>query len=108
MGISLALPGHHFKVLALDGNPVAHQATVDVLKLDVAERADVIVEMNNPGVWVFGSTDSEDRNMGMGVVGEYANRTGVQRGPPRRTRSGTTPSSVAAPPPPTRLTKQLV
>ena len=24
-----------------------------VLKLDVAERADVIVEMNNPGVWVL-------------------------------------------------------
>jgi FtsP/CotA-like multicopper oxidase with cupredoxin domain len=49
---------------------------VDALKLDVAERADVIVEMNNPGVWVFGSTEDEDRNMGMGVVVEYANRTG--------------------------------
>ncbi len=76
MGISLALPGHRFKVLALDGNPVPTPATVDVLKLDVAERADVIVEMNNPGVWVFGSTDDEDRNMGMGVVVEYANRSG--------------------------------
>ncbi|CCE11596.1 Multicopper oxidase, type 3 precursor [Bradyrhizobium sp. STM 3843] len=76
MGISLALPGHRFKVLALDGNPVPTSATVDVLKLDVAERADVIVEMNNPGIWVFGSTDDEDRNMGMGVVVEYANRSG--------------------------------
>jgi FtsP/CotA-like multicopper oxidase with cupredoxin domain len=75
MGISLALPGHRFKVLALDGNPVPTTASVDVLKLDVAERADVIVEMNNPGVWVFGSTDDEDRNMGMGVVIEYANRS---------------------------------
>jgi FtsP/CotA-like multicopper oxidase with cupredoxin domain len=76
MGISLALSGHRFKVLALDGNPVPTPATVDVLKLDVAERADVIVEMNNPGVWVFGATDDEDRNMGMGVVVEYANRRG--------------------------------
>jgi FtsP/CotA-like multicopper oxidase with cupredoxin domain len=44
--------------------------------LDVAERADVIVEMNNPGVWVLGSTDDMDRNMGMGVVIEYENRNG--------------------------------
>ena len=32
--------------------------------------------MNNPGVWVFGSADDDDRNMGMGVVVEYANRQG--------------------------------
>ncbi len=76
MDVSLALPGHRFTVIALDGNPVPTPATVDVLKLDVAERADVIVEMNNPGIWVFGSTDDEDRNMGMGVVIEYANRQG--------------------------------
>src|SRR5882672_1273042 len=76
MGISLALSGHRFTVIALDGNPVPTPTTVDVLKLDVAERADVIVEMNNPGVWVFGSSDDEDRNMGMGVVVEYQNRSG--------------------------------
>lgn len=79
MGISLALPGHRFQVLALDGNPVPTQALVDVVKLDVAERADVIVEMNNPGVWVFGSPDDDDRNMGLGVVIEYANRGGEPR-----------------------------
>jgi FtsP/CotA-like multicopper oxidase with cupredoxin domain len=76
MGISLALPGHRFRVISLDGNPVPTQATVDVLKLDVAERADVIVEMNNPGVWVFGSNSDDDRGMGMGVVIEYENRGG--------------------------------
>jgi FtsP/CotA-like multicopper oxidase with cupredoxin domain len=76
MDVSLALSGHRFTVLALDGNPVPRPANVEVLKLDVAERADVIVEMNNPGVWVFGSTDDEDRNMGMGVVIEYENRQG--------------------------------
>ena len=76
MDVSLALSGHRFTVIALDGNPVPRPASVEVLKLDVAERADVIVEMNNPGVWVFGSTDDEDRNMGMGVVIEYENRQG--------------------------------
>jgi FtsP/CotA-like multicopper oxidase with cupredoxin domain len=77
MGISLALSGHRFTVIALDGNPVPPPVTVDTLKLDVAERADVIVEMNNPGVWIFGSTDDGDRHMGMGVVVEYANRKGA-------------------------------
>jgi len=76
MDVTLALPGHRFTVIALDGNPVPTPATVEVLKLDVAERADVIVEMNNPGVWVFGSTDDKDRNMGMGLVVEYENRRG--------------------------------
>ncbi len=76
MDVTLAFPGHRFTVIALDGNRVPTQASVDVLKLDVAERADVIVEMNNPGVWVFGSTDDDDRNMGMGVVVEYANQQG--------------------------------
>jgi FtsP/CotA-like multicopper oxidase with cupredoxin domain len=76
MDVSLALPGHRFTVLALDGNPVPVPTTVHTLRLDVAERADVSVEMNNPGVWVFGSTDDMDRNMGMGVVIEYANRQG--------------------------------
>ncbi len=76
MGISLGFAGHRFRVIALDGNPVPTQATVDVLKLDVAERADVVVEMDNPGVWVFGSTDDDDRGMGMGIVVEYENQRG--------------------------------
>lgn len=79
MDVSLALPGHRFTVLALDGNPVPTPTTVDTLRLDVAERADVIVEMNNPGVWVFGATDDMDRNMGMGAVIEYANQQGEPR-----------------------------
>ena len=79
MGVSLALSGHRFRVIALDGNPVPVQASVEVLKLDVAERADVIVEMNNPGVWVLGSTDDDDRTMGMGIVVEYENRRGEPR-----------------------------
>ncbi len=76
MGISLALAGHRFTVIALDGNPVPTPVTVGTLKLDVAERVDAIVEMDNPGVWILGSSDNDDRNMGMGVVVEYADRSG--------------------------------
>jgi FtsP/CotA-like multicopper oxidase with cupredoxin domain len=32
--------------------------------------------MSNPGIWVLGSTDDGDRDMGMGVIVEYANRSG--------------------------------
>jgi FtsP/CotA-like multicopper oxidase with cupredoxin domain len=48
----------------------------------VAERADVIVEMNNPGIWVFGSADDDDRNMGMGAMIEYENARGQPRWDP--------------------------
>lgn len=74
--VRLALPGHQFQVIAMDGNPVARQQTVDMLYLDIGERIDAIVEMKNPGVWVFGSVNEEERKMGMGVVVEYAGASG--------------------------------
>jgi FtsP/CotA-like multicopper oxidase with cupredoxin domain len=74
--LTLALPGHRFQVIALDGNPVPAPATVDYLQLAVAERIDAIVEMNQPGVWVLGSARDQDRAIGMGVVVEYADRKG--------------------------------
>ena len=73
---SLALPGHSFRVIALDGNPVPNAATVPVLWLGTAERVSAIVEMNHPGVWVLGDLDDEDRKRGMGIVVEYAGRSG--------------------------------
>ena len=73
----IALPGHQFQVIAMDGNPVPHPRTVDFLYLDIGERVDALVEMKNPGVWVFGSTSDDFRNMGMGVVVEYANKSGM-------------------------------
>jgi len=33
-----------------------------------AERADVIVEMNRPGVWIFADIDDDPRKMGLGIV----------------------------------------
>lgn len=73
---SLALPGHRFRVVALDGNPVPTPTTVPFLWLGTAERVSAIVEMNHPGVWVMGDTDDDDRGHGMGIVLEYANRPG--------------------------------
>lgn len=73
---SLALPGHTFKVVALDGNPVPHAAEVPVLWIGTAERISAIVEMNHPGVWVLGDLDDDDRDHGMGAVVEYAGASG--------------------------------
>jgi FtsP/CotA-like multicopper oxidase with cupredoxin domain len=73
----LALPGHSFKVIAMDGNPVPNPASVDVLSLAVAERVDAIVEMNVPGVWVLGSPLPEARKMGLGIVIEYSGKSGA-------------------------------
>ncbi len=73
---SLALPGHGFRVVALDGNPVPHPATVPVLWLGAAERVSAIVEMDHPGIWVLGDTADADRNGGMGIVVEYAGASG--------------------------------
>ena len=73
---SLALAGHSFKVVALDGNPVPTQAEVPVLWLGTAERVSAIVEMNHPGVWIMGDLADDDRGHGMGIVVEYAGRKG--------------------------------
>lgn len=75
--VVLALPGHTFKVIAMDGNPVPHPRSVEVLSIAVAERIDAIVEMNAPGVWVLGSTNAQSRRMGLGIVVEYAGRSGA-------------------------------
>jgi FtsP/CotA-like multicopper oxidase with cupredoxin domain len=71
---SLALPGHVFRIVALDGNPVPTQAEVPVLWLGTAERISAIVAMNHPGVWVLGDLADYDRGHGMGIVVEYADR----------------------------------
>lgn len=69
---SLALPGHSFQVVALDGNPAPNPATVPVLWLGTAERVSAIVKMDHSGVWILGDTADDDRRHGMGIVLEYA------------------------------------
>ena len=73
---SLALPGHTFIVVALDGNPIPKPTRTPGLWLGTAERVSAIVEMNHPGVWTMGDLADDDRHHGMGIVVEYANQTG--------------------------------
>jgi FtsP/CotA-like multicopper oxidase with cupredoxin domain len=63
-------------VVTMDGNPVPVPAIVTALRLAPAERADVVVEMKNPGVWIFGETRKDVREAGMGIVIEYAGQQG--------------------------------
>jgi len=73
---SLALPGHAFAVVAMDGNPIPKPVTVPGLWLGTAERVSAIVEMNHPGLWIMGDTADDDRQHGMGAVVEYAGQKG--------------------------------
>jgi len=73
---SLAMPGHTFRVVALDGNPVPMPAELPVLWIGTAERVSAIVEMRHPGVWVLGDLADDDRTRGMGIVVEYGGRRG--------------------------------
>ncbi len=73
---SLALPGHSFAVVAMDGNPLPKPVIMPGLWLGTAERVSAIVEMNHPGIWILGDTGDDDRQHGMGTVVEYAGQTG--------------------------------
>lgn len=72
----LALADHDLTVVAMDGNEVPQHAKVQAVRLAPAERIDILVEMNRPGVWVLGETRAEIRKAGMGIVVEYANQQG--------------------------------
>lgn len=67
----MALPGHKFQVIALDGNPVPVPQPVDVIEIAPGERVDAMVEMNQPGVWILGELRDAARRSGMGIVVEY-------------------------------------
>ncbi len=75
----IAFSGHEFQVVAMDGNALPAAKKTRVLELGPAERIDAVVEMNNPGVWILGATRDRDRQSGMGVVVEYAGRSGQPR-----------------------------
>ena len=70
----IALAGHQFQVIALDGNPVPSPQKVDSILLGAGERVDAIVEMNQPGVWILGATEERIRNTGLGIIVEYENQ----------------------------------
>jgi FtsP/CotA-like multicopper oxidase with cupredoxin domain len=79
----LALAGHQFQIVALDGRSVPTQAKVDTLRLGPAERISAVVTMDNPGVWVLGETRASFRDAGIGSIIEYENRSGKPQEPAR-------------------------
>lgn len=82
---SIALAGHAFQVLALDGNAISRPVEAETLQLCPAERVTAMVTMKNPGVWVLGETSDRVRMKGMGIVVEYAGAAGApQWNPPSK------------------------
>jgi FtsP/CotA-like multicopper oxidase with cupredoxin domain len=75
----IALAGHPFKVIALDGNNVAQPQLVPMLRLAPAERVSALVEMNHPGAWVMGEVRRHVMAAGMGIAVEYAGCSGKPR-----------------------------
>src|ERR1700729_3651000 len=75
----IALAGHAFRVVALDGNPVPTSGTIPMLRLPPPGRASAMVEMNNPGVWVLGEVRKHVQALGMAVAVEYQDRRGPAR-----------------------------
>ena len=78
----IALAGHQFTVVGLDGNRVPVSRPVGMLELGPAERVDAVVAMDRPGVWILGDADDGVRNSGLGIVVEYANRSGAAQWTP--------------------------
>src|SRR5882757_2221575 len=72
----IALTGHSFRVVALDGNDVPQPQSVSMLRLGPAERVSAVVEMDHPGVWVLGEVRKHIQAAGMGIVVEYADSNG--------------------------------
>ena len=75
----LALTGHSMTVIALDGNAVPNPMKLRSVDLGPGDRIDAVVEMTNPGVWIFGEMNDRQRISGMGIVFEYADQKGPAR-----------------------------
>jgi len=78
----LALPGHAFHVIALDGNRVPAPRSVPVVEIAPGERVDAIVEMASAGVWWLGEIRNAEREAGMAIAVEYAGQSGGPRWTP--------------------------
>ena len=92
----VALPGHKFQVIALDGNPVPAPQAVEVIEIAPGERVDAIVEMNNPGVWILGEIRNAARQSGWALSWNMPINSSARYGLRLRGRAGTTPFLVRA------------
>ncbi|MDP6387818.1 MAG: multicopper oxidase domain-containing protein [Candidatus Pacebacteria bacterium] len=59
--------GHSFKVIAIDGElvPRSAQQSMDTITLHPGERRDLVIEANNPGVWLFHCHNVHHASVGM-------------------------------------------
>jgi FtsP/CotA-like multicopper oxidase with cupredoxin domain len=80
----LALPGHEFRVIALDGNRVPVPRAVPVIDIAPGERVDATVDMVSAGIWWLGEARAAQRDAGMAIAVEYAGETGAPRWLPPR------------------------
>jgi FtsP/CotA-like multicopper oxidase with cupredoxin domain len=63
----VALAGHKMRVVRADGQPVV-PVDVDALNIGMAERYDVLVHANNPGVWQLAADPSTPGPIARAVV----------------------------------------
>jgi len=76
---SLALPGHTFRVVALDGNPVSTEARVPVLWYGNGGTNFGDCGDEPSGRLDHGDLADDDRGHGMGIVVEYAGQRWEKR-----------------------------
>ncbi len=80
--VAFHLHGHDFLVTHKDGTPLDHPYSADVIGMQPGERVDVIVRMNNPGLWAshdhidHHTTNNGQEHGGSMLVVEY---DGVER-----------------------------
>lgn len=106
----IAMAGHRFRVVALDGNAVPSPQFTDVIAMGPGERVSASVEMNESGVWILGATNDDHRNAGMGVVVEYANQNTSAQWvrPPKRTWDYTLFGTAATQPVPAQTISLVI
>jgi len=77
----LTLDGHHFQVVARDGNRRAHLTTVDTLRLSPGARVEVLVTAGVPGVYLLRTGDIDTGPEGNQYAGTVMATVRVQGSP---------------------------
>ena len=85
---SLALPGHTFRVVALDGNPVPTPREVPVLWIGTGERVSAVVQMTHPGVWILGDVATTIASTAWASWSSTPARRASRAGSPRAVQVG--------------------
>ncbi len=77
----LTLDGHHFQVVARDGNRRAHLTTTDTLRLSPGARVEVLVTAGAPGVHVLRTGDIDTGPAGNQYAGTVVATVRVEGSP---------------------------